>query len=188
MFEDYSERLFAHYVTGRWRAPFASTALPVRLPDGRVPGQIVPAGPRDVARAVAARDGADEAAIARAAHTVEAAQETLAQASALQSGRAPDLAASLALAEGLRSQWLAPADVLLSASNTDPGQIGAALGAGLRQGVIWCPPPDQAIFATTLATVFQQADLPPGAFALLHARVDPTEAALRMSGLQCLLL
>jgi hypothetical protein len=73
MFEDYSERLFAHFVAGQWRAPFGAGCVCVPMPGGRGPGQIVPAGPDDVARAVAVRRGADMAASLRFASVLNAA-------------------------------------------------------------------------------------------------------------------
>ncbi len=181
MFEDYSERLFAHYVAGRWRAPFVSAAIPVRLADGHVPGQIIPAGPRDVARAAAARRGAEPAAIEHLARRVEAAQSELSQAIAAQTGHQPDPEQILAMAAAMRKASATDHGVILSAEHTGLEQIGKALGAGLSKGVIWCPHPTQALLATTFATVVHEAELPAGAFALLHARVDTTEAALRAS-------
>lgn len=186
MFEDYSERLFSHFVAGRWRVPSATQAIPVCGPDGRALGQIVPANLQDVSRAGAALRAADAIARTRAAQVVEASAESLVAAHAHQTGqridqqRIRDLAAAMADAQSGRAPVLlgAPGGPLPSA------ELGAALGAGLRKGVIWSPPPELAVFATHLAEVLQEADLPPGAFALLHAETDQTQAAFQTAGLK----
>ncbi|MCH8466237.1 MAG: hypothetical protein LAT78_06685 [Roseinatronobacter sp.] len=176
MFEDYSERLFAHFVAGQWRAPFGSVCLPVPMPDGRGCGQIVPAGPRDVARAVAALHGAGSAATQRFADRLAAAL--------------PELIAAFALdTTQIDFQQICPHPseggvVLLGIPNTALAGLLPSVLSRLQDGVILCPAPEQAVLATAIATIAQAADLPPGAFALLQARIPSTEAALRSTGLQ----
>ncbi len=185
MFEDYSERLFSHFLAGRWRVPFATRALPLCHPDGRALGQIVPAEARDIARAASALRAADARSCARAADMIGQSAASLCAAHAHQTGMQIDpeqigvLARAMVAPCGPGQRVILGAPIT-SAHGTRPGEtFGAALGAGLRGGVIWCPPPDWAIFATHLAEVLQRADLPPGAFALLHAQTPGTEAAIR---------
>ena len=184
MFEDYSERLFAHFVAGQWRAPFGHTTCPVPGIDGRRLGQVVPAGPQDVARAIAVLRGADKAARAKLAEAVEAVLPQVAQAVAVQTGQPAPQAVLDAMIAALRDAAPVPGNVLLSSERTTLVQLGAAIGAGVQAGLIWCPPPCQAVLATTLAKAVQLADLPPGSFALLHTRVADTEAALRATTLR----
>lgn len=186
MFEDYSERLFAHFVAGQWRAPFGDVSCTVPDSGGGSLGQVVPAGPQDVARAVAARRGANMAARARLVRAVDAALPQLAHAVAVQSARPAPVAMLDAMITALRDAPPAPEVVLLSSVHTTLLQLGAAIGAGVHGGLIWCPPPCQAVLATTLAKAVQIADLPPGSFALLHTRVPQTEAALRATALRVL--
>lgn len=162
--EDLSERLLTHFVGGRWRVPFATGHVPVLRPDGRPAGAVVMAGPHDVARAVSALRGADDRARLRLA----------------------DALAPLGLAEAVSQgpDGQGPAILLADAQNRTG--LGAALGAGIRHGVIWCPPLEAALFATELAQRLQQADLPPGAFALIHTHTPQTEAHLRATGLAVL--
>ncbi len=186
MFEDYSERLFAHFVAGRWRAPFAASPLVLTDATGCPLGQIVPASAADLARAQAALRGADDADCQRAAQCLLQGADWLARAIALQTGARPGHEEIAQMARQIATPRTGSAGVISRAlpfvdSNAT---LGEALGAGLRGGVIWCPVPDQAIFATTLAQLFQQADLPAGAFNLVHASVPQTRAALRPLGLR----
>lgn len=183
MFEDYSERLFAHFVAGRWRVPHATRAISLHRPDGAALGQIVPAGAADVARAANSLRGSEAAARARAAEAVRQAAGTLAAAHALQTGQRIDPHEISRLAGAMVQVFALPTRLVHGAPDTDFSGFGAALGAGLQSGVIWCPPPRWACFATCLAQVLQGVDLPPGAFALLHAQTPETEALLRQAGL-----
>ncbi|TVS00423.1 MAG: hypothetical protein EA407_14775 [Rhodobacteraceae bacterium] len=186
MFEDYSERLFSHFVAGRWRVPNATQAIPVCGPDGRALGQIVPANLPDVLRASAALRAADAIARARAAQVVEASAESLVAAHAHQTGQRIDPQRVTSIAEAMAGVHESGAPVLMGAPSgpLPSAELGAALGAGLCSGVIWCPPPELAVFATHFAEVLQEADLPPGAFALLHAETDQTQAACQTAGLK----
>ncbi len=162
--DDLSERLFAHFVGGRWRAPFGTEQIPVPRGDGTAAGSVVLAGPRDLARAQACLRGADQPARERAAKVF----------------------AELGLAHPFETAQQARAPMLVSMGVEDRQALGAALGAGLAQGVIWCPPPRAALTATDIALRLQGADLPPGCFALIHAFTPRTAPLLQATGLACL--
>ncbi len=161
--DDLSERLFAHHVGGRWRVPLSEQLLPVAGADGRQLGQIVLAGARDIARAQAVMRGADGPSQARLAQALEA--------------------ISPALAEAVACAEPAAAPVLLTTAPDDPAVFGAALGASLGQGGLWCPRPAAVVFAIRVAAAVDAADLPPGAFALLHALTPITAPLLKATGL-----
>lgn len=184
MFEDYSERLFAHYVGGRWRAPYGCVALTVRGQGGSALGQVVLAGARDISRAMAQRTAADDAARARLVQSVHEALPDLALALSLQTGQMPETTRLDGLVRGLKSVCEGTPELVLGTQTSSPEMLGRALGAGLRGGVIWCPPPEHAVFATAIAQLMQASDLPAGAFALLHTRAPSTEALLRATALQ----
>ncbi len=160
--EDLSERLFAHFVGGRWRVPFGTEQVPVAHPDGARAGTVVLAEARDVARACNILRGADHVARARAGK-------------ALSDLGIPAFDAPMPPAN---------APVLLNLGTTDPQALGVALGAGLGHGLIWCPPPEAALEATKIALHLQNADLPPGCFALIHAFTPRTERLIKEFGFQ----
>jgi len=186
MFEDFSERLFAHFVAGHWRAPFGDETHAVLSHQGALLGQVVAAGPRDVIRATAVRCGTDKHGCQRLADRVARAAEGLAQAIALQTGQNVDLAQIALMAELIDAPACARGGLIFTGQDTELAAFARALGAGLQGGVIWCPPAGQAVFATAFACLVQQADLPAGAFALLHSRVPTTETALRATQLDIL--
>ncbi|PZX47938.1 hypothetical protein LY56_00085 [Roseinatronobacter thiooxidans] len=186
MFDDFSERLFAHFVAGHWRAPLGDETHAVLSHRGTLLGQVVAAGPPDVARAVAVRRGTDRQGCQRLADRVASAAGGLAQAYALQTGRDLDLAHITQMAEQIDAPASARGGLIFTAQETELAAFARALGAGLQGGVIWCPPAGQAVFATAFACLVQQADLPAGAFALLHTRVSATETALRATQLDIL--
>lgn len=183
MFEDLSERLFAHFVAGRWRVPFGSAAYPVLSHTGKALGQVVTAGPLDVARAVQALRPADDRACHRLAQALAQHIDGLAQAIAIQSGQAPTADQMAQMLDAVGAAHAAKPGILLSARDSDLGRLGHALGAGVMGGVIWCPPVERAVFATAIACVVQHAEMPPGAFAVLHTRAPETETALRATPL-----
>jgi acyl-CoA reductase-like NAD-dependent aldehyde dehydrogenase len=159
--DDLSERLFAHFVGGRWRVPFGTGRIAVTRADGLRAGSVVLAEAQDFARAQSALRGADDAARAR-------------------------LAARLApygMRDAILSAQPAPAPLILCGGAADGHALGAALGGGLGHGLIWCPPPDAALPATEIARQVQEADLPPGCFALLHAFTPQTAPLIRATGL-----
>ena len=177
MFEDFSERLFAYFVAGHWRAPYSEDAYPVTTDQGVGLGQVMAAGQPDIARALNFRRGADWQACRRLADTLEREGDVLVRACALQTGQAPAPAGI----DGLVAAFAAPTDaqggVVFSTRATRFEDLGRAMRAGIMGGAIWCPTVDQAVFATAFACLVQQSDLPPGAFALLHAHVPSTKAA-----------
>jgi acyl-CoA reductase-like NAD-dependent aldehyde dehydrogenase len=177
MFEDYSERLLTHFVAGQWRAPFGDRCMPVDMPAGKGFGQIVAAGPRDVARAVSCIRAADTAARNRFGHAVQNAWPSLLEGF--------NQSEDFDIAPLQRSESLAP-HVLLGSADTSLKVLIPALQAGVGGGVIFCPAPEQAVLAVVIATLVQNADVPPGAFAMLPARTPITEAALRKAGLPIL--
>ena len=165
MIADMSEHLLAHYVTGRWRAPLATGAVAVCAADGQVLGHVIAAGAADMARAQAGLARCDVAGLRRVGEALDAGAEALAQAWAVQAGTALDLDALVsAIVSSSRESG-----GLLRGPHAAP-DLGAALGSGLRGGLIWCPPPGQALFATVLAQQIAQADIAPGALNLLHTR------------------
>ena len=188
MFEDYTERLFAHYVGGRWRAPFGAANVPVPVAGGTAAGYVVSAGSRDVARAITFCCGADGVALDRLQNTFSRATSDLVQARVKQLGLSPH-AASHALVSDMATAASAPqGSILLSTPDTGLPVLLKTLGSRMQAGVIWCPPPQQAILATLIAQLVQASDVPAGAFALLHTRVAETEAALRATGLPLTLI
>jgi hypothetical protein len=177
MVEDYSERLLTHFVAGQWRAPFGERCMSVTVPEGKGTGQIVSAGPRDIARALSVMRGGDAVAQQRFGNAIELALPALTKLFN-QHG-------DLDIKDLQRFQRFSPRIVLGSAC-TPLNVLVAALQIGVERGVIFCPAPEQAALAVALATLVQNADLPPGAFALLHARTPKTETALRKTGLPVL--
>lgn len=159
---DLSERLLTHFVGGRWRVPFATGQVAVLHEDGTRAGSAVLAGRDDVMRAKASLRGADPKACRRMA----------------------DMLDSLGMLPADADRPAIDGPVILCES--DSGALGAALVSGLRHGVIWCPPLRATLMATELVTSLQQADLPPGAFALLHADTPQTRGHLRAAGLRVL--
>lgn len=186
MFEDFSERLFAHFVAGHWRAPFSEDAHSVTTDQGVGLGQVMAAGQPDIARALNVQRGADRQACRRLADTLERERDVLVRACALQNGLVPAAAGI----DGLVAAFAAPTDaqgrVVFTTRATGLEDLGRALRTSIGGGAIWCPSVDQAVFATAFACLVQQADLPPGAFALLHAHVPSTKAAFNMVGLAML--
>lgn len=185
MFDDYSERLFAHYVNGRWRAPFGCETVPVATRQGGFSGQIVPAGERDLARALRGIRPVDDAQRQNLAAHVSASIPYLAQAIAIQSWIYPD-EAELGLMARAISETV-PSPVTTCVFGTDSIRLldlGRAIGAGLGQGVIWCPPSEMAIFATALTQIVARSNLLPGGFALLHANTVTRQYALTQQTLK----
>ena len=186
MFDDFSERLFAHFVAGHWRAPYSEDAHPVTSYQGAGLGQVMAAGPQDIARAIRVRRGADRQACQRLADALEQGSDLLARACALQSGKALGPARFAGFAAAFAAPMDAQGGVLFTTRATRYEDLGRALGAGIMEGVIWCPSVDQVVFATAVACLVQQAEVLPGAFALLHAHVPSTKSAFRDTALDML--
>lgn len=159
--DDLSERLFAHFVGGRWRVPFGTSPFAVSRLDGTRAGSVLLADAQDLARAQACLRGADAAAQNRLAMRLE----------------------PFGMADTILTAAAAQAPVALCCDADDRQALGMALGAGLRHGLIWCPPPQAALIATEIAIQAQEADLPPGCFALLHAFTPQTAPLIRATGL-----
>ncbi|MGY6705747.1 hypothetical protein [Roseinatronobacter sp.] len=179
MFEDFSERLFTHFVAGAWRVPYGTRALPVVLQDGRLAGQVIAAEARDVARVCKQMRGADAAAVARFSALISQAAEELAQALSQQGGvftreHMQDLSVNVAGQAATAGQ---PSCLGVSARQ-NLAQFGQSLGRAIAHGVVYCPQPHDALFATRLACIAQTADLPAGAFNLLHGDHVQTQAIM----------
>lgn len=183
MYEDFSERLFAHYVGGAWRAPFGTIAASVFTRDGQALGQVIAAECRDVSRALAGLRGAGGAARRDFAALVAQQAEELAEGLAAQGVR-PSTTAILHFAAALDGAKAGETPVaLIRPARDDLPAFGHALGRGLAAGVILCPPVSEAIFATQLARFGAQAGLPAGAFTLLHCPSSAAQKMLRRSGM-----
>ncbi|MCC5991028.1 MAG: hypothetical protein JJT99_00750 [Rhodobacteraceae bacterium] len=183
MYEDFSERLFAHYVGGAWRAPFGTKAASVVTRDGQMLGQVIAAECRDVSRALAGLREAGDGARRDFAALVAQQAEDLAEGLAAQGAR-PSTSAILHFAAALAGQEPVAAPVaLIRPARDDLSVLGQALGRGLGAGVIHCPPVSEAIFATQLARCAAQAGLPAGAFTLLHCPTAAAQKLLRHSGI-----
>lgn len=176
-----TERLCAHFVGGCWRAPCATQALMLADAAGRPLGQVVTAGRDDLLRARDSMAPADDAARLRLMRAVDAGLPALRAAWHRQNAPEPDLCA---LISGLASP-AAPAPGVIC-QPLPLRELGHALGAGLRGGLIWCPPPSQALFAVALMQLAQGVDLPPGAMNLLHAATPQTRRLIRALGLAVL--
>ncbi|MDD7971225.1 hypothetical protein [Roseinatronobacter alkalisoli] len=187
MYEDFSERLFTHYVGGAWRAPLGTRAIPVVTLDGRVAGQVIAAEPADIARLCKGLRGADTAALARFSARVAQAADDLAQALAMQ-GACPDRTAMVQLGAGIgASDGNMRHPVCLHGSvRQAPQRFGQRLGQGLACGLVYCPPANEALFATLLTCLAAEADMPPGAFNLLHGDPAQTLSMLAQADVPCL--
>lgn len=114
---DLSERLFTHFVGGRWRVPFGSEARVVRNVGGASLGQVLLATPRDLARAQASLRGATEVELARVAKRLGAADQfPIAPAPVIYLGPMPARGSLLgAMAAGLI--WAPPLDTAAAATD-----------------------------------------------------------------------
>ena len=183
MFDDFSERLFTHFIAGVWRVPYGTRALPVVLQDGRLAGQVIATEAQDVARVCKQMRGADAAAIARFSTLIQQAADELAQALSLQGGaftgdHIRDLSVNVARQTAMAGQ----PSCLLVPVRQGPARFGQALGKAIAHGVVYCPQPQDALFATHLACIAQTAGLPHGAFNLLHGDHVQTQAMMARAG------
>jgi hypothetical protein len=143
-----NERLFTHFVGGAWRAPQTDRHLPIARASGGRLGQIVCAGPADVARARGVLR------LDPPYHLVDAAvlwAALLAEAPLVGAMRALEgfPADALAAPEALDLPGQGPL-VLLSAAETPVDRLAGALIAGARAGLIWKPAPGAAASAHLL--------------------------------------
>ncbi|MCC5959376.1 MAG: hypothetical protein JJU08_08540 [Rhodobacteraceae bacterium] len=187
MDEDFTERLFTHFVGGAWRAPFGTRAMPVTLQDGHVVGQVIAAEQADITRLCRTMRGADPAARTRFAALIARAADDLAQALAAQ-GVDVGQTAIAAMSAGICHDPCTGGDpVCLCASvGHHAALFGRHLGAAVSRGGVYCPPPNEVLFATLVAGLAAHADLPPGAFNLLHGDNAQTKALLARAGVPCL--
>ncbi|WFE76379.1 hypothetical protein [Roseinatronobacter sp. S2] len=187
MDEDFTERLFTHFVGGAWRAPLGTYAMPVTLQDGHVVGQVIAAEQADIARLCRTMRGADPAARTRFATLIARAADDLARALAAQGANVGQTAIAAMSGGVCHDHRAGGAPVCLCASvGHDPIWFGQRLGEGVSRGVAYCPPPNEVLFATLLAGLAAQADLPPGAFNLLHGDNARTKTLLTSAGVPCL--
>ncbi len=150
--DDLPERLLTHYVGAAWRAPLGGQMCPVPGRGGVVLGQVVRATPADFARAQALmlRPGADIR--HRMAALLQDAAPRLVQDLAARMIDPPDLQSLTALA------------VQYSAT----GALPFAAGDGTLSTILQ-PPVQNALLGVALARLAEQAGLPAGGLALLHA-------------------
>ncbi|MBR3369904.1 MAG: hypothetical protein IKG52_04665 [Rhodobacteraceae bacterium] len=187
LYEDFSERLFAHYVGGAWRAPLGTHPIAVVTQDGRALGHVIAAQRADVSRLRNNLRGADAAARGRFADLIVQADASLAQALGAQ-GTCVDAAAISQIAAGIRGDHGAVGHpvCVTDAVGQAPSRFGRQLGRALCDGLVYCPPRTDVLFATLLARVAADADLPPGAFNLLHGECAHSAALLAGAGVPLL--
>lgn len=142
-----NERLFTHFTDGAWRAPWSQRLLAVGREGARPFGRIACAGPRDLARAMAA---------------LRSNTDPLPDPAALLAALQPEAAALAGLRrlEGFDDPWPArfppppplPGSplVLLSAADLPLLQLVPLLVGGARHGMIWKPAPGAAASAHLL--------------------------------------
>lgn len=159
--DDLSERLFAHFVGGRWRVPFGTSPVAISRADGTPAGTVLLADAQDIARAKSVMCGVDATIRARLASRL----------------------APYGMAEAIERASATPASLILCSDTSDRQALGTAFGRALSHGLIWCPPPQAALLATEIAMQLQEADLPPGCFALLHAYTPQTDQLIRATSL-----
>ena len=142
-----NERLFTHFTDGAWRAPWSQRLLAVGREGARPFGQLACAGPRDLARAMAA---------------LRSNPDPPPDPAALLAALEPEAAAlaELRRLEGFDDPWPArfssppplPSGplVLLSAADLPLRQLVPLLVSGALHGMIWKPAPGAAASAHLL--------------------------------------
>jgi hypothetical protein len=163
LFDDLLERRFTHFVGGAWRAPLGTQSVPVT---GAL-GQVVCAGPADLARAQLLRrpsPGAGQV-LARAL-----AQSAPMIAQQMQAHKAAIDAATLtSIARGLQHPQPVPCSIVTTCAKASPEGLGRALACGFAAGVIHTPATQDALLGIILSRLSQAAGLPPGSYAMLYA-------------------
>ncbi|MFN4057469.1 MAG: hypothetical protein ACK4HW_04720 [Roseinatronobacter sp.] len=140
LLDDLSERLLTHFVGGAWRAPFSTCAVPLPGRAG-VLGQVVLAGPQDLARAHTARravDPEDWGALDRAMHA------------------------------SARSLALELCQIGFPCDQRDLRKVPAHLREPIWH---WKPSPAELLHAIATARLAQQVGFPPGALAVLPVAI-----------------
>jgi acyl-CoA reductase-like NAD-dependent aldehyde dehydrogenase len=169
-----NERLFVHFVAGRWRAPLSSRLLAVRPFDGARMGRLACGDDRDVRRAVAGLRAGQAAGLDQA---YEGLRPRLAALRALEGF--DDLAGALQPAE-LPGQGPL---VLLTAGAEPVARLAGLLIAAAPRGVLWKPAPAAAASAHLLIAALGPRAA--GGIALVQGD-HATGAALRAAGLPIL--
>lgn len=133
-----NERLFVHFIAGRWMAPLSDRLAEVLPFDRGRMGRLACAGEADVARALAGlRPGRAEG----LAQAYAEAAPMLRRLRALEGVADPVDAPGAAVLPGQGPL------ILLSAADTPLAQLAALLIAGAERGVIWKPAPRAAASA-----------------------------------------
>jgi acyl-CoA reductase-like NAD-dependent aldehyde dehydrogenase len=184
--ENLSELLLTHHVAGRWRAPLSQRVRDVRGADGALLSRMVEAGPRDLARALAAAEAAApvlaalpaaarDALALRFAEELAARAEVLAWARRLEGGGADGLGRQVDLA-GMPPGPLA----VLGTVAGGPAPLAGVLAAALRAGrpAIVKPAPRAALSPLVLIEALVAAGVPPGAVGLVQGGGAATGAGL----------
>ena len=182
MLDDLSEKLITHSVRGAWRAPLAVAGRPVRLACGRVPGQIVPAGAGDVARAldstVQARDALTDP--ARWLAVLDSARPAIEAALADAQRQERGDVGSFVLPPGTAPGTDRPLAILMPAALAPASQLDILRRAlAAARPVILKPAPGGAVAATVLMDHLHRLDLPPGAVTMLQGDGPGTGALLQ---------
>jgi acyl-CoA reductase-like NAD-dependent aldehyde dehydrogenase len=143
-----NERLFVHFVAGRWTAPLSSRLLEVRPLDGARMGRLACGDARDAQRAVAGLGPGRSEGLAGA---YEAQRPRLAALRALEGFDDP---AGPPVAADLPGQGPL---VLLTAGDAPVGRLAGLLIAAAPRGVLWKPAPAAAASAHLLVAALGPA-------------------------------
>lgn len=163
LFDDLLERRFTHFVGGAWRAPLGQHSTPV---SGAI-GQVVRAGPADLARAHVLRRPSCGAGN-RLGHALAQAAPWIAPQMQAQ-GAAIDVDILNAIARGLQHPQSPTRALITIRADANPEGLGRALSSGFAAGAIHTPTAQDALLGITLARLSEWAKLPPGSYAMLHA-------------------
>jgi hypothetical protein len=163
LFDDLLERRFTHFVGGAWRAPLGAQS---RLVAGAL-GQVVCAGPADLARAQLLRRPAPGAGQVLGRAMAQSAPVLAEQMQAL--GAVIDVPRLMALGRGLQCRHPVTGSIQVICTDTDPEGLGRALACGFAAGVIHTPATQDALLGIILSRLSQAAGLPPGSYAMLYA-------------------
>lgn len=169
-----NERLFVHFVAGRWMAPLSSRLLAVRPFDGARMGRLACGDEGDVRRALAGLRAGQAAGLASA---YDALRPRLAALRALEGFDDP---AELVMSADLPGQGPL---VLLSAGAEPVARLAGLLIAAAPRGVLWKPAPAAAASAHLLVAALGPRAA--GGIALLQGD-HATGAALMRAGLPVL--
>jgi acyl-CoA reductase-like NAD-dependent aldehyde dehydrogenase len=185
MEEGLSERLLAHHVAGRWRAPLSQRMRDVPGPDGAPLGRLVEGDARDIARLMAAAGGAGPVlgALGSAGRSAVADRfrvELIAREGLLAEARRLEGGAPPGTLEGRALPPLPPGALALLGTVAAPALVAALLAAALREGrpVILKPAPRAPLAALVIVEAARAAGAPAGAVSLVQGGGTGTGAAL----------